>query len=149
MGLPCTGCVFHIGYLVHGNSKGEARGRNRHKSNSKRVARNLKERNVGTKRKGPKQSLNSAKDYVDLGIGERYNMYVKNNFQVFQCSCILFKYSCIDNQSWAWHFLSTSTADTGLKNRLPTLSGDTEKKSVFRGKKITHFLNVDLKEAKS
>ena len=43
-------------------SKGEARGRNRHKSNSNRVVRNLEERNVGTKGKNPKQDLISAKD---------------------------------------------------------------------------------------
>ena len=44
-----------------GNSKGETRGRNRHKNNA-RVKRNLEERNVGTKRKNPKQGLISAKD---------------------------------------------------------------------------------------
>ena len=38
------------------NSKGEARGRNRHKNNA-RVVRNLEERNVGTKGKNSKQGL--------------------------------------------------------------------------------------------
>ena len=33
-----------------GNSKGEAKGRNRHKSNRKRVVRNMGERKAGTKR---------------------------------------------------------------------------------------------------
>ena len=46
--------VSHAGYLAHGNSKGEARGRNRHKSNRKRVARNLEERNAITKGKNSK-----------------------------------------------------------------------------------------------
>ena len=40
----------HAEYLAHGNSKDEARGRNRHKNESKRGVRNLEERNVGTKR---------------------------------------------------------------------------------------------------
>ena len=41
-------------YLAHGNSKGEARGRNMHKSNNKRVVKNLEERNEG---KNPKEDL--------------------------------------------------------------------------------------------
>ena len=41
-------------YLTHGNSKGEGRGRNWHKNNSKRAVRDLKERNMGTKGKSPK-----------------------------------------------------------------------------------------------
>ena len=47
--------------LAHGNSEGEARGRSRHKNNV-RVVRNLEERNVGTKRKRPKQGQTSGKD---------------------------------------------------------------------------------------
>ena len=54
--------VSHTGYLAYGNSKGETRGRSRPKNNSKRVVRNREERNVGTKRKSPKQGLTSAKD---------------------------------------------------------------------------------------
>ena len=61
MGNPCTRCVPHTVYLAQGNSKGESRGRNGHKNNA-RVVRNLEERNVGTKRKCPKQDLTSAKD---------------------------------------------------------------------------------------
>ena len=38
----------------------EARGRNGNKNNSKRVVRNLEERNVGTNGKSPKQDLTSA-----------------------------------------------------------------------------------------
>ena len=41
--------------------QGEARGRSRHKNNSK-IVRNIKERIVGTKRKCPKRGLTSAKD---------------------------------------------------------------------------------------
>ena len=48
--------------LTHGNSKGKARGRSKHKSNSKRVVRNPEEKNVGTKIKNPKQGLTSAED---------------------------------------------------------------------------------------
>ena len=59
--LPCTRCVTHTVYLAHGNSNGEARGRSIHKNNA-RVVINLEERNVGTKRKSPKQDLTSAKD---------------------------------------------------------------------------------------
>ena len=47
---------------MHGISKGEARGRSRHKRNSNRVARNLEERNVVTKGKSLKQGLINAKD---------------------------------------------------------------------------------------
>ena len=53
-------CVSHTRYLANGNSKGEARGRSRHKSNSKSVVRNLDESNVGTKGKSHKQELTSA-----------------------------------------------------------------------------------------
>ena len=49
--IPCTRCVSHRGYLGHGNSKGEARGRSRLKNNSKRVVRDMETRKVGnTKR---------------------------------------------------------------------------------------------------
>ena len=44
MGIPCMRCVSHTGYLVHGNSKSELRGRSRHNNKSKRVVKNLKER---------------------------------------------------------------------------------------------------------
>ena len=40
------GCVFLTGYLAHGNRKGEARGKSRYKNNSKRVVKNLEERNI-------------------------------------------------------------------------------------------------------
>ena len=33
-GIPCTRCVSHAGYLMHGNSKSETRGRSRYKNNS-------------------------------------------------------------------------------------------------------------------
>ena len=47
-----------MGYLAHGKSKNEARGRNRHKKNSQRGVRNMEERNVGTIRgKGSKRGL--------------------------------------------------------------------------------------------
>ena len=59
MGIPCTRCVSHTGYLAHGNNKGKIKG-SRHQDNSKRV-RNRDERNVGTKGKSPKQGLTSAK----------------------------------------------------------------------------------------
>ena len=38
------------------------KGRSRHQENSKRVVRDLEERNVGTKRKNRKQGLTSAED---------------------------------------------------------------------------------------
>ena len=44
-----VGCVSHTGYLAHGNSEGEARGRGRQKRNSNKVVRYLEEWNVGTK----------------------------------------------------------------------------------------------------
>ena len=47
-GIPCKRCVFHTAYLMHLNSKGEARGRRRYKRDSKIVVSNLKGRNVGT-----------------------------------------------------------------------------------------------------
>ena len=63
MEIPRTRCVFHTEFLAHGNSKGEARGRRKYKNSSiKRVVRNVKERNVGTKMKNPRQSLTIAHD---------------------------------------------------------------------------------------
>ena len=59
-GIPCAECVSYTVYLEHGNSKGEARGRCRHKRNS--VVRNPEERNVDTKKKSPKEGLISDKD---------------------------------------------------------------------------------------
>ena len=50
----------HTVYLAHRNSKGDTRG-NRFKNNEK-VVRNLKEINVATMGKSPKQGLTSAKD---------------------------------------------------------------------------------------
>ena len=41
-------CVSHTGYLAHGNSEGEARGRSRYKYITNTVVRNMEERNVGT-----------------------------------------------------------------------------------------------------
>ena len=64
-------CVSHTVYLAHGDSKGEARGRSRHKRNSNGVVRNLEERNVGTKGKNPKQGLISAKD-LPIELTEGY-----------------------------------------------------------------------------
>ena len=54
MEILCTGCVSHTRYLAHENSDGEAR--DEHKSNSKRVVRNLEEKNVGTKGKVPNKA---------------------------------------------------------------------------------------------
>ena len=48
-GIPCSRCVFKTVYLAHGNRKGEARGRSRHKNNER--VRNLEKWNVGTKGK--------------------------------------------------------------------------------------------------
>ena len=59
------GCVSRIGYLAHENSNGEIRGRSRNEDHSKRVVRNLEEKNVGTIRgESPKQGLTSAKDLI-------------------------------------------------------------------------------------
>ena len=58
-GIPCKMCVIYTGYLTHGNSKGE-RG-SRHKNNS-RIVTDLGEKNVGTKRKCPRQGLTIAED---------------------------------------------------------------------------------------
>ena len=60
------GCVSHTGYLTHGNSKGEA-----DTNDSKRVVvRNLEERNMGLKKKSPKQGQTSAKDLtIELSEG--------------------------------------------------------------------------------
>lgn len=46
--------VSHTGYLAHENSKGIARGKNRQQNYSKRVNRNLEERDVSTRGKSPK-----------------------------------------------------------------------------------------------
>ena len=55
----------HIGYLAHRNRKREARRKRRHQNNSKIIVRNVKERNVGTKRKSYKQYLTSAEDLTN------------------------------------------------------------------------------------
>ena len=49
--IPCTRSVSHTEYLAYENSKGEARGKSRHKSNSKGGVRNMEGRNVGTNEK--------------------------------------------------------------------------------------------------
>ena len=67
--------VSDTGYLAHWNSKGGARGRSRHKHNSKRVVRNLEERNVGTKGKSPKQDLSTAKDLTKEFTERRKSPY--------------------------------------------------------------------------
>ena len=56
------GCVSHTGYFAYENSNGEARGRIKHKNNSKRVVRNMEELNEGTEEKSPKQGLTSVED---------------------------------------------------------------------------------------
>ena len=53
-------CVSHTGYLTHGNSTSEARGRNRHQNISKRVVRRMEERNVGT---------NGGEESPEQGVG--------------------------------------------------------------------------------
>ena len=55
--------VSHARYLAHGNSKGVARGRRRHKNNSK-IVRNLEERKVVTKEKSPEEGLTSVEDLI-------------------------------------------------------------------------------------
>ena len=49
--------IRHSISRAHRNSKGESRGRGRHKRNSNRAVRNLEERNVGTKGKSLKRGL--------------------------------------------------------------------------------------------
>ena len=71
--------VSHTVYLVHENSKGETRGRNRHKNNSKRVVRNLEERNVGTKVISPKQRITNIKDLtIELPEGRESSYHRLN-----------------------------------------------------------------------
>ena len=61
-GDPMYGmCIQRV---AHGNSKGEARGRIRHKSNSKKLVRDLEKRNMGTKEKSPQKGLIRAKDLI-------------------------------------------------------------------------------------
>ena len=72
MGISCTRCVSHTGYLAHKNSKDETRERSRHKNNSKRVARNLEKMNVRTKRKRPKLGLTGVKD-LTIELSERHD----------------------------------------------------------------------------
>ena len=45
--IPCTRCLSHARYLAHGNSKGEARERGRHKRDRNRVVRNLEKKERG------------------------------------------------------------------------------------------------------
>ena len=56
--------------MAHSNSKGEATGRNRNKSNSKRLVRNVEGMNTGTKGKSLKQGLTRAKNLtIELPYG--------------------------------------------------------------------------------
>ena len=67
-------CIpLYTGYLAHENSKEEARGRSRHQGNSKRVVRNMDDRNVGTKGESPKQGLTSAEDPINIKFTESRN----------------------------------------------------------------------------
>ena len=68
MDLTCTRSIFHTGYLVHRNSKGEARGRSGHKNNSKRVVRNLEERKVVTRGKNLVQGLTDTNAKVNFAV---------------------------------------------------------------------------------
>ena len=62
--------------LQHGNRKGGAKGRSRHKNNRKRVVKNLREMDEGTKGKSPNQGLNSAEDItIDLIEGRESPYY--------------------------------------------------------------------------
>ena len=72
-------CVSHTGYLTHGNSKGEAIGICRHKDNSKRVIRNIEERNVGTSIKYPKQGLIASDDLTIILTKGRDSSYHRSN----------------------------------------------------------------------
>ena len=53
-------CISHRIPRAYRDSKGDVRGRSRHKSNS-RVVRNLEKTNMGTKQKNRKQGLTGAK----------------------------------------------------------------------------------------
>ena len=61
--FPCARCVSHTGNLVCGCIKGEARGSSRYQNNSRKVIRNMENRNVETTPwKILKRGLISAKD---------------------------------------------------------------------------------------
>ena len=59
-GVPCTRCLSSTGYLAHGNSEDSTRVKNRNMNNSMRGLIDIKEWNVVSKRKSPKQGLTSA-----------------------------------------------------------------------------------------
>ena len=86
--MPYTRSVTRTGFLAHGNSKSEERGISRHKSNRKRVVRNLEERNVGTKGKRAKQGLTSTKDKtIELPEGREspYHIFETNHSITLTC----------------------------------------------------------------
>ena len=56
----------HTGFLAHGNSKGDTRGRSKPQNSIKRAVRNLEERNVVTKGKSNKEGLTSAEVLTNL-----------------------------------------------------------------------------------
>ena len=60
---------------MHGNSKGEVRGRSSYKNNSKTVLRNLEEWIMGTKGKSAKQDLTSAES---IPINSNNNIVLSN-----------------------------------------------------------------------
>ena len=71
-------------YISRMGSKGEARRRNRHNGNNKKVVRNLGERNVGTKEESPKQSLTSAEDLtIELPEGRYDKNFQGRKFSIY------------------------------------------------------------------
>ena len=70
-------CVPRTGYLAHGKSNSEARGRSRHGNNSRRVVRDMEGRKVSAiKRKSPIQGLTSVKDLpIELPEGRESPYY--------------------------------------------------------------------------
>ena len=65
--ITCTRCGSHSGYLAHeSRNRHEKKKQTREKDTriiaSKRVVRNMEERNVSTKGRSPKQGLTSAAD---------------------------------------------------------------------------------------
>ena len=68
--------MYHTGYLAHGSSEGEARGRSRHENNTVRGVRNMEGRIVDAiKGNGLKQGLTSAEDLTIELCEERDSHY--------------------------------------------------------------------------
>ena len=72
-------CISHRVPRAWEQEGGSSRENSRHQNNSKRMARNMEERNIGTKMKSPKQDLTSDEDLTII-LPEGHVIFTKKKF---------------------------------------------------------------------